>query len=97
MSCPAKKGGMLRRTHANNMVIFAILMKRRAHRADTRNVSRCFLAHWSLRRQTQGIKVITAECLNDNIGSIRVLEKVGMRRLEPEGHLLKWELRNVSV
>ena len=47
--------------------------------------------------QTQGIKVITAECLNDNIGSIRVLEKVGMRRLEPEGHLLKWELRNVSV
>ena len=47
--------------------------------------------------QTQGIKVITAECLNDNIGSIRVLEKVGMRRLEPEGHLLKWELRHVSV
>jgi len=37
--------------------------------------------------------VITAECLNDNIGSIRVLEKVGMRRLEPEGNLLKWELR----
>ncbi len=43
--------------------------------------------------QIQGIKVITAECLDDNIGSIRVLEKVGMRRLEAEGNMLKWELR----
>lgn len=39
-----------------------------------------------------GIQVIIAESLDDNIGSIRVLEKVGMRRLAPEGHLLKWEL-----
>jgi RimJ/RimL family protein N-acetyltransferase len=37
--------------------------------------------------------VITAQCLDDNIGSIRVLEKVGMRRLAPEGKRLKWELR----
>lgn len=43
--------------------------------------------------QEQGIKVITAQCLNDNIGSIKVLEKVGMRRIEPEGTMLKWELR----
>ena len=42
---------------------------------------------------TSGIEVITAECLDDNIGSIRVLEKVGMRRLAPEGNRLKWELR----
>jgi [ribosomal protein S5]-alanine N-acetyltransferase len=42
---------------------------------------------------TQGIQLITAECLDDNIGSIRVLEKVGMCRLEPEGKMLKWELR----
>jgi ribosomal-protein-alanine N-acetyltransferase len=42
---------------------------------------------------TPGIQVITAQCLDDNIGSIRVLEKVGMRRLAPEGNLLKWELR----
>ena len=42
---------------------------------------------------TPGIQVITAECLDDNIGSIRVLEKVGMRRLTPEGHRLKWELQ----
>jgi len=39
-----------------------------------------------------GIQVITAECLDDNIGSIRVLEKVGMHRLAPEGKMLKWEL-----
>lgn len=42
---------------------------------------------------TPGIQVITAECLDDNIGSIRVLEKVGMRRLAPAGNMLKWELR----
>jgi len=42
---------------------------------------------------TPGIQVITAECLDDNIGSIRVLEKVGMRRLAPAGNRLKWELR----
>ncbi len=43
--------------------------------------------------QTPGIQVITAECLDDNLGSIRVLEKVGMRRLPSEGHTLKWELQ----
>ena len=32
-------------------------------------------------------------CLDDNLGSIRVLEKVGMRRLAAEGHTLKWELQ----
>ncbi len=42
---------------------------------------------------TPGIQVITAECLDDNIGFMRVLEKVGMRRLAPEGNRLKWELR----
>ena len=42
---------------------------------------------------TPGIQVITAQCLEDNLGSIRVLEKVGMRRLAPEGNMLKWELR----
>jgi len=42
--------------------------------------------------QTPGIGRITAQCLDDNIGSIRVLEKVGMHRLPPEGQMLKWEL-----
>jgi RimJ/RimL family protein N-acetyltransferase len=44
--------------------------------------------------QTPGIQVITAECLDDNIGSIRVLEKIGMHRLAPEGNKLKWELQS---
>jgi [ribosomal protein S5]-alanine N-acetyltransferase len=43
--------------------------------------------------QTPGIEVITAQCLDDNIGSIRVLEKVGMRRLAPEGNKHKWEIQ----
>ena len=43
--------------------------------------------------QTPGIQAVTAECLDDNIGSIRVLEKIGMRRLAAEGNKLKWELQ----
>src|SRR6266516_6882299 len=43
--------------------------------------------------QEQGIKVVTASCRDDNPGSIKVLEKVGMRRLEPDGNMLKWEIR----
>lgn len=43
--------------------------------------------------QMPDIQVITAECRDDNLGSIRVLEKVGMRRLAAEGHTLKWELQ----
>jgi RimJ/RimL family protein N-acetyltransferase len=43
--------------------------------------------------QEAGIKVVTASCLDDNIGSIKVLENVGMRRLEPEDNMLKWEIR----
>jgi ribosomal-protein-alanine N-acetyltransferase len=42
--------------------------------------------------QTPGIERITVQCLDDNIDSIRVLEKVGMHRLPPEGQMLKWEL-----
>jgi RimJ/RimL family protein N-acetyltransferase len=43
--------------------------------------------------QKPDIQVITAQCRDDNLGSIRVLEKVGMHRLPPEGHMLKWQLR----
>jgi RimJ/RimL family protein N-acetyltransferase len=39
------------------------------------------------------IKVVTASCRDDNIGSIKVLENVGMQRLEPDENMLKWELR----
>jgi ribosomal-protein-alanine N-acetyltransferase len=43
--------------------------------------------------QETDIKVVTASCLDDNIGSIKVLENVGMRRLEPDENVLKWEIR----
>ncbi len=49
------------------------------------------LIAWSF--QEAGIKVVAASCLNDNIGSIKVLENVGMWRLEPEENMLKWECR----
>src|SRR5262249_46400293 len=39
------------------------------------------------------IVVVKARCFYDNIGSIRVLEKVGMRRIGQEGDMLQWEIR----
>jgi len=44
------------------------------------------LISWAF--QEQGIKVIAAECLKDNVSSIKVLEKVGMCRLEQTHRLL---------
>ena len=38
------------------------------------------------------VKRITAECLTDNVASIRVLEKLGMRRTGEINGYLKWEL-----
>ena len=43
--------------------------------------------------QETDIKVVTASCLDDNIGSIKVLENVSMQRLEPDENMLKWQLR----
>lgn len=42
--------------------------------------------------QEKGIKVVTAVCRDDNLGSIKVLENVGMRRVEQVGNMLKWEI-----
>ena len=53
------------------------------------------LVAWAF--QETGIKVVTASCLDDNIGSIKVLENVGMRRLEPDRNMLKWEIRKDST
>lgn len=48
-----------------------------------------YLVHWAL--QQREIRLVMAQCLDDNLGSIKVLEKVGMRQLEPDGSLLQWE------
>jgi ribosomal-protein-alanine N-acetyltransferase len=48
------------------------------------------LVAWSW--QYPELKKITAECEPDNFGSIRVMEKLGMKRIGLENNLLKWEL-----
>lgn len=51
----------------------------------------CRLITWAF--QQPAIRAVIAECLDDNAGSIKVLEKLGMRRLAPDGNMLKWEIR----
>ncbi len=43
--------------------------------------------------QQPDILTVVAECLQDNIGSIKVLEKLGMRRVGLHDDLLAWEVR----
>lgn len=39
-----------------------------------------------------GVDRVIAECLSTNIPSIRVLEKIGMKQLEPFEGMLNWEI-----
>lgn len=48
------------------------------------------MIEWALRQP--GVRRITANCLNDNVASIRVLEHLGMRQVGRDGPLLDWEL-----
>ncbi len=43
--------------------------------------------------QQSDILIVVAECLQNNIGSIKVLEKLGMRRVASHDDLLTWEVR----
>ncbi len=43
--------------------------------------------------QEKGINVVIASCLDEKLARIKVLEKAGMRRLVPDGNMLKWEIR----
>jgi len=47
------------------------------------------LVDWAL--DQQGVRRITAECSADNVPSIRVLEKAGLRLAQADGSLLRWE------
>jgi [ribosomal protein S5]-alanine N-acetyltransferase len=40
------------------------------------------------------VEKVIAECLEDNIASIRVLEKIGMERTFAKDEMLYWELEN---
>jgi ribosomal-protein-alanine N-acetyltransferase len=51
------------------------------------------LVHWAFTQQ--GAKRIIAECSDDNAPSARILQKLGMKRLETDGSLLKWELKRI--
>jgi len=48
------------------------------------------LVDWAF--QQPAVRRVIAECLPDNIGSIRVLEKLGMVRTGIEGMYIKWKL-----
>ena len=48
------------------------------------------LVAWGLGRP--GVKRIVAECAPDNLASIRVLEKIGMRRRGRKGGMLRWAI-----
>lgn len=54
----------------------------------------CHLIAWGLSQPC--VSSVVASCLDDNFGSIKVLEKVGMRRLSRDGNMLKWEIINPS-
>lgn len=40
------------------------------------------------------VERIVAECLVDNSASVKVLQKLGMRRMSIEGNMIYWELEN---
>lgn len=48
------------------------------------------LIDWALAQP--GVTRVTAECLYDNLPSIRVLERLGMQQTGRDGDLLQWEL-----
>jgi RimJ/RimL family protein N-acetyltransferase len=54
----------------------------------------CHLIAWGLSQPC--VSSVVASCLDNNLGSIKVLEKVGMSRLSPDGNMLKWEIQNPS-
>lgn len=47
------------------------------------------IIEWAFKQP--GVRRVIANCLNDNYASIRVLVKAGMRQLEPQDDLLRWE------
>lgn len=48
------------------------------------------LIHWAT--QTKMVKKIVAETLHQNYGSIRVLEKLNMKKIDETGMMIKWQL-----
>jgi len=53
------------------------------------------MVNWTLCQP--GMEKVTARCDADNIGSKRVLEKIGMRLIETRGEVLIWELSKTEI
>ncbi|WP_060205598.1 GNAT family N-acetyltransferase [Sporosarcina koreensis] len=52
------------------------------------------LIEWAF--ATGKVKKIIAECLHDNLASIKVLERLGMKKNGQEGDLMQWEMSEVN-
>ncbi|WP_230502548.1 GNAT family N-acetyltransferase [Sutcliffiella rhizosphaerae] len=48
------------------------------------------LVEWAL--SNKNVTKIVAECLNDNVPSMRVLEKLQMKRIGSQKSMLNWQL-----
>jgi RimJ/RimL family protein N-acetyltransferase len=68
---------------------YSIIPKYRQHGYATEMAQR--LVAWAF--QQPDISAVIAECLDDNIGSIKVLEKLGMRRVAQDTNMIQWEIR----
>lgn len=49
------------------------------------------IIHWAFTHDQ--VDKVVAECLHDNIPSIKVLEKLNMNKIGVENEMLKWELK----
>ena len=52
------------------------------------------LVRWAFAQP--GVRRVIAECHEDNVASIRVLEKLGMRRIGQDRDMLKWQVTGES-
>ncbi|MFE1245050.1 GNAT family N-acetyltransferase [Fictibacillus sp. NPDC058756] len=50
------------------------------------------IIEWAL--STNLARHVVAECLDDNIASVKVLEKLGFERTGTDGNMQKWKLRD---
>lgn len=50
------------------------------------------LADWAFSSENR-VSLLRAECNDDNLFSMKVLEKLGMQQVDREGKIMKWELR----
>ncbi|MBB6455348.1 ribosomal-protein-alanine N-acetyltransferase [Salirhabdus euzebyi] len=45
----------------------------------------------------QNVEIVTADCLQDNIPSIKVLEKIGMTKTKTHDDMFYWEIKKIPT